>query len=102
VEEHWGLACTAPALDAGRALWPAKLKNDESCSHSQHISFKLAGHPATSPAGAGTPEWQRTGCARQTGQTWVFGGAPYSFGQPQKALLRVLSWMWHSMPMTAS
>ena len=34
-----------------------------------------------------------TGCARQTGQTCVFGGAPYSLGQLQKALVCVLSWM---------
>ena len=43
-----------------------------------------------------------TGCARQTGQTCVLGGAPYSLGQLQKALVRVLSWMWHSIPITAS
>ena len=43
----------------------------------------------------------RTGWARHTGQTCVLGGAPYSLGQLQKALVRVLSWMWHSMPITA-
>lgn len=42
-----------------------------------------------------------TGWARQTGQTCVLGGAPYSLGQLQKALVRVLSCMWHSMPITA-
>ena len=32
----------------------------------------------------------------------MLGGAPYSLGQLQKALVRVFSWMWHSMPITAS
>lgn len=43
-----------------------------------------------------------TGCPRQTGQTWVLGGAPYSFLHLQKAFVLVLSCIWHSMPMTAS
>jgi hypothetical protein len=32
------------------------------------------------------------GMPRQTGQTWVLGGAPNSVEQPQKILVRVLSW----------
>ena len=43
-----------------------------------------------------------TGCPRHTGQICVFGCAPYSFLHRQKALVRVLSWIWHSMPITAS
>lgn len=43
-----------------------------------------------------------TGCPRQTGHTWLFGEAPYSFLHRQKAFVCVLSCMWHSIPITAS
>ena len=43
------------------------------------------------------------GRPRQTGQTWVFGGAPsYAVEQPQNIFEAVRSWQWTSMPMTAS
>jgi hypothetical protein len=43
------------------------------------------------------------GRPRQTGQTWVFGGAPsYAVEQPQNIFDAVLSWLWTSIPMTAS
>ena len=42
------------------------------------------------------------GRPRQTGQTWVFGGAPNVVGQPQNILLFVPSSMWVSMPSTGS
>src|SRR5437870_2912040 len=43
------------------------------------------------------------GIPRQTGQTWLFGGAPaYSAEQPQNILLAVRSWECTSSPMTAS
>src|SRR4026208_1276270 len=43
------------------------------------------------------------GSPRQTGQTWVFGGAPsYVVEQPQNIFEAVRSWQWTSMPMTAS
>jgi hypothetical protein len=31
---------------------------------------------------------------------WVLGGAPKAVEQPQKILVRVLSWAWTSSPMT--
>ena len=43
------------------------------------------------------------GWPRQVGQTCVLGSAlPGTLAQPQKALVAVLSWKWHSMPITAS
>ena len=39
------------------------------------------------------------GKPRHTGQVCVFGAAPYSTGQPQNILLRVLSCTWTSRPM---
>ena len=42
------------------------------------------------------------GRPRQTGHTFELAAAPNSAGQPQNILLRVLSWMWHSSPITAS
>src|SRR5471030_20841 len=42
------------------------------------------------------------GSAKHTGQTWVFGSPPKTFGQPQNILLTVLSSTWHSIPMTTS
>jgi hypothetical protein len=42
------------------------------------------------------------GIPRQTGQTWVFGGAPKAVEQPQKILVLVLSWAWISSPMTVT
>ena len=39
---------------------------------------------------------------RQTGQTWVFGGAPNSVLQPQKIFVFVNSCAWISRPMTGS
>ena len=40
------------------------------------------------------------GSPRQTPQTRVFGGAVVDGAQRQKALVGVLSWTWHSIPMT--
>src|SRR5437016_12660 len=42
------------------------------------------------------------GSPRQTGQHWVFGGAPNSVLQPQNILLAVSSSACTSMPMTGS
>src|SRR4051812_25966428 len=42
------------------------------------------------------------GRPRQTGQTWVFGGAPNSLAQPHHILDLVLSWTWVSRPITGS
>ena len=42
------------------------------------------------------------GWPRQTGQTLVLGGAPKPVGQPQKILVRVLSWTCTSSPITGS
>src|SRR5947208_15985066 len=42
------------------------------------------------------------GKPRQTGQTFVFGGAPNSLAQPHHILDLVLSWTCVSSPMTAS
>ena len=42
------------------------------------------------------------GSARQTGQTWVFGGAPNSVGQPQNILVAVPSSTCTSSPSTGS
>src|SRR4051794_22527113 len=42
------------------------------------------------------------GSPRQTGQTFVFGAAPNSTGQPQKILVFVPSWTCTSSPMTGS
>ena len=43
------------------------------------------------------------GSPRQTGQTWVFGGAPSkSAEQEQNILLAVLGRQWTSIPMTGS
>src|SRR4051794_3031372 len=43
------------------------------------------------------------GRPRQTGQTWVFGGAAkYSALHPQNILLLVSNWAWTSRPMTVS
>jgi hypothetical protein len=39
---------------------------------------------------------------RQTGQTFVFGGAPKSFAHPHHIFDLVLSWTCVSSPMTAS
>ena len=52
---------------------------------------------ASSLATGSTP-----GRPRQTGQTWVFGGAPNSLAQPHHIFDFVLSWTWVSRPMTAS
>ena len=40
------------------------------------------------------------GSPRQTPQTRVFGGAVVEGAQRQKALVGVLSWTWHSIPIT--
>ena len=40
------------------------------------------------------------GSPRQTPQTRVFGGAVVDGAQRQKALVSVLSWTWHSTPIT--
>ena len=40
------------------------------------------------------------GSPRQTPQTRVFGGAVVDGAQRQKALVGVLSWTWHSIPIT--
>ena len=42
------------------------------------------------------------GKPRQTGHTWVLGGAPKAVGQPQKILDSVPSSTWTSMPITGS
>jgi hypothetical protein len=42
------------------------------------------------------------GRPRQTGQTFVFGSAPNSTGQPQNIFVFVPSWTWTSRPMTGS
>ena len=42
------------------------------------------------------------GSPRQTGQTWVFGGAPNLVEHEQKILVVVRSWTWTSRPMTGS
>jgi hypothetical protein len=43
------------------------------------------------------------GSPRQTGHTWVFGGAPsYAVEQAQNIFDAVRSWQWTSIPMTAS
>src|SRR5262245_10060119 len=42
------------------------------------------------------------GWPRHTGQTFVLGGAPNSFLQPQNIFVRVASSTWHSSPMTVS
>src|SRR5579863_3277110 len=42
------------------------------------------------------------GCPRHTGQTFVLGGAPNPVAQPQKILVRVLSWTCTSSPITGS
>src|ERR1051326_632675 len=42
------------------------------------------------------------GSPRQTGHTFVLGGAPKLVGQPQKILVAVASWTWTSRPMTGS
>src|SRR5204863_5442001 len=52
---------------------------------------------ASSLATGSTP-----GMPRQTGQTWVFGGAPNSLAQPHHILDLVLSWTCVSSPITAS
>lgn len=44
---------------------------------------------------------ENTGCPRQMGQTLTLMGA-LDVEHPQKAFVCVLSWTWHSMPMTAS
>ena len=40
------------------------------------------------------------GSPKHTPQTRVFGGAVVDGAQRQKALVRVLSWTWHSIPIT--
>ena len=40
------------------------------------------------------------GSPKQTPQTRVFGGAVVDGAQRQKALVVVLSWTWHSIPIT--
>ena len=40
------------------------------------------------------------GSPRQTPQTRVFGAAVVDGAQRQKALVGVLSWTWHSIPIT--
>ena len=40
------------------------------------------------------------GSPRQTPQTRVFGAAVVDGAQRQKALVRVSSWTWHSIPIT--
>ena len=40
------------------------------------------------------------GSPRQTPQTRVFGAAVVDGAQRQKALVAVLSWTWHSIPIT--
>ena len=43
------------------------------------------------------------GSPRQTGQTWLFGGAPsYAVEHGQNIFEAVRSWQWTSIPMTAS
>src|SRR2546423_935690 len=42
------------------------------------------------------------GNPRQTGHTFVFGGAPNVVEHPQKALVAVSSWTWTSSPITIS
>src|SRR5271163_984569 len=42
------------------------------------------------------------GSPRHTEQTLLFGGAPKPVGQPQKILVRVLSWTCTSRPITGS
>src|SRR5438045_1364939 len=42
------------------------------------------------------------GWPRQTGQTFVLGGAPNALGHPQNILVAVESSTWHSRPMTVS
>src|ERR1700682_3237861 len=42
------------------------------------------------------------GKPRQTGHTFVLGGAPKLVGQPQKILVLVASCTWTSRPMTTS
>ena len=42
------------------------------------------------------------GWPRQTGHTFVLGGAPNSARQPQNIFVWVSSSTWHSSPMTAS
>src|SRR5690348_1242031 len=42
------------------------------------------------------------GSPRQTGHTFVLGGAPKLVGQPQKILVRVASWTCTSRPITGS
>src|SRR6266581_1402679 len=42
------------------------------------------------------------GSPRQTGQTFVLGGAPKLVGQPQKIFVRVASWTCTSKPITGS
>jgi hypothetical protein len=42
------------------------------------------------------------GRPRQTGQTWVFGGAPKSVAQPQNIFDAVPSSTWVSSPITGS
>src|SRR5689334_16311496 len=41
------------------------------------------------------------GMPRQTGHTFVFGGAPNLLEHPQKIFVSVNSWTWTSSPMTA-
>src|SRR4051812_48658162 len=47
-------------------------------------------------------EGRAPGSPRQTGQTWVLGGAPKCVGQGQKIFVRVRSSAWTSRPMTGS
>ena len=42
------------------------------------------------------------GWPRHTGQVWVLGGAPNSFGHPQNIFVAVESSTWHSSPITVS
>src|SRR6266850_873784 len=58
---------------------------------------RVVSRNASSLATGNTP-----GRPRQTGQTWVFGGAPNSFAHPHHIFEFVLSWTWVSNPMTAS
>ena len=42
------------------------------------------------------------GRPRQTGQTWLFGSAPKTVGQPQNILVLVPSSTWVSRPISGS
>src|SRR6266566_7604444 len=58
---------------------------------------RVVSRKAASFATGSTP-----GKPRQTGQTFVLGGAPNSLAQPHHIFDLVLSWTWVSSPMTAS